>query len=245
MQESGGGLYKLIQVFVRHCFYSSASAHKNRPAGFSHEKCFENLLDTLDSNTELTLLLDTHFAKDEKHFVQKENRFPIVEIDAGEEGKSFLALLDYVLEQKYSDDTILYFLEDDYLHKEGWPLILQEGIELADYVTLFDHRDKYDQTIYPKLTSKIFHSESCHWRTTPSTTNTYAMKMGTLKKDLAIHRKYSTGVKISRDHKKFLKLGRRGKPLISSIPGYSTHCEPDFSSPTTDWASLFFTETVK
>lgn len=235
---------KKIQVFIRYCYYSSASAHKNRPEGFTHEKCFENLLETADRDkVELTFLLDTHFAKPQVHFVQKQSEFPVVEIDAGEEGKSFLALIDHVLSKDYSDDTLLYFLEDDYLHRKGWADILIEGFSLPniDYLTLFDHRDKYDLDLYGDLTSQLFHTTSCHWRTTPSTTNTYAMKMATLKEDLATHRKYSEGYRISLDHDKFLDLYSQGRRLISSVPGYSSHCEPAYSSPCHDW-SRYLTE---
>lgn len=237
-----------IEVFVRHCHYSSVSAHKNRPIGFTHEKCFENLLETTDfDRVNLTLLLDTHFPGQETHFVLKQNRFPVIEIDAGEEGRSFIRLLDYVMKQKFSKETILYFLEDDYLHKEGWVDILLEGFTLpkADYLTLFDHRDKYFLEMYQDLSSKIFYTDSCHWRTTPSTTNTYAMKYNTLKTDLPTHQKYSAGHRISLDHQKFLDLGRQGRKILSPIPGWSTHCEPAYTSPCQNWSRFLNREKVK
>jgi len=237
-----------IEVFVRYCYYSSASAHKNRPEGFTHEKCFENLLETLDpKQVNCTFLLDTHFAKPQTHFVQKQTKYPVVEIDAGEEGKSFLALIDHVLAQNFADDTILYFLEDDYLHKENWAQTLLEAFSLpeADYITLFDHRDKYDAPMYEDLEAKLFYTPSTHWRTTPSTTNTYAMLLKTLKEDLATHRKYSEGHRISLDHDKFLDLKSQGRTLISSIPGWSCHCEPAFASPCHDWTSLLNEKALK
>ncbi len=236
-----------IQVFVRHCHYSGASAHKRRSPGFSHEKCHENLMATADlSKVDFTFLLDTHFAKDEPHFIEKQTQFPVVKINAGCEGKSFLALLDYVIEKQYTNDTVLYFLEDDYLHREGWADILLEGFSLpqADYITLFDHRDKYFLEMYENLQARLFHTASTHWRTTPSTTNTYAMRMKSLKKHLEIHRRFSIDRQISSDHEKFLALGKLGAVLLSSIPGWSTHAEPEFSSPCHDWGSLFCTESV-
>ena len=158
-----------------------------------------------------------------------------------------IALLDHVMDRKFSDDTILYFLEDDYLHRENWAETLLEAFTLpeADYVTLFDHRDKYEHEMYTDLRSRLFYTPSCHWRSTPSTTNTYAMRMKTLCEDIATHRKFSDGHNISLDHEKFLELGRQGKTLISSIPGWSTHCEPAFASPCNNWASLFLQESLK
>lgn len=236
-----------IEVFVRYCYYSSASAHKNRDAGFSHEKCFENLMETADfSKVNLTFLLDTHYAKGETHFIEKQSRFPVLKIDAGCEAKAFLALLDHVMDANLKDDTILYFLEDDYLHRPNWVEILLEGFTIheADYITLYDHKDKYSYEMYGQLHSRIFHTKSCHWRTTPSTTNTYAMRLKTLKKYLPIHKKYSEGKKISADHEKFLELGSEGATLLSSIPGYSTHAQPEFASPCFDWGSLFISHVL-
>jgi hypothetical protein len=98
--------------------------------------------------------------------------------------------------------------------------------------------------MYKDLTSKIFHTSSCHWRTTPSTTNTFAMRYSTLMEHLPIHRQFSSGQKISADHEKFLELGRQGALLISSIPGWSTHIESNLVSPCTDWEMLFQKRTL-
>jgi hypothetical protein len=219
-----------IEVFVRHCNFSAASAHKKRPLGFSRETCHQNLLDTIDSRVNLTFFLDT--ATEGDHFIQGR----AIEIKEGTEAGSFLRMLDHVEKLDLHPDTLIYFLEDDYLHQPGWVDILFEGFSLdADYITLYDHRDKYMH--YPKLKSQIFITPSTHWRTTPSTTNTYAMRFSTLKEHLPIHRRYSLGRKISADHDKFCCLGKKGAMLISPIPGWSTHAEKEFASP-------FFKETL-
>lgn len=220
-----------IQIFVRHCVFSSVSAHKKRPPGFSRQSCHQNLLDTLDSRASVTYFFDA--AKEGEHFIQKE---PHIEIREGTEAGSFLRLLDHVEKLQLHPDTVIYFLEDDYYHKPGWIDVLFEGFTLpADYVTLYDHRDKY--LSYPKLTSQIYLTPSCHWRTTSSTTNTFATRYRTLMQDLHIHRRFSEKRAITADHEKFCTLGRKGAKLISSIPGYSTHAEPEYLSP-------FFTETL-
>ena len=61
------------------------------------------------------------------------------------------------------DQTIVYFLEDDYLHRAGWADILLEAFTLdqADYVTLFDHQDKYTAPMYENLQSRIFRGHIC------------------------------------------------------------------------------------
>lgn len=230
-----------VEVFVRSCNYSSASAHKARPPNFSRKRCVENLLSScLSDSLRFTFVLDTHFPAETPHFFTQQSRYPVVTIDEGTEAGSFLRLLEYVESRSFSADTILYFVEDDYLHKQGWDQVLLEAFTLpfADYVTLYDHRDKYEDSSYEKLTAKLACTASCHWRVTPSTTNTYAMRMGTLARHMPLHRQFSTDRKISADHEKFCALSAQGSLLVSSIPGWSTHMEPAFLSPCVDWEKV-------
>lgn len=221
-----------IQVFIRHAVYSSISAKKKRPLGFSRETCYQNLRNTIDSRVHLTHFLDTATPGD--HFIKSE----AIEIKEGTESGSFLRMLEHVSALDLEPNTIIYFLEDDYIHRPGWVDVLLEGFTTdADYVTLYDHGDKY--TSYPKLKSKILVTPSTHWRTTPSTTNTYAMRFSTLLQDLPIHRRFSMDRKVTDDHNKFCLLGKKGAILISPIPGWSTHADPEFISPCIDWEHYF------
>ena len=87
--------------------------------------------------------------------------------------------------------------------------------------------------------SKVITTPSTHWRTTPSTTNTYACTMGTLKKHINIHIKYCDLVeKWTKDHDKFTHLWNEGSNLISCIPSYSTHVEGNMLSPTINWSKI-------
>ncbi len=229
-----------IKVFVRHCNFSSNSAHKNRPEWFSREKCWNNLKQTIDSDTEINVIFDGK--PNEEHFLSKSSKgYNLVCKQGGNDGQSFLNLLEYVYEQDIDDETILYFLEDDYIHKPGWTNILREGFDYigVDYITLYDHYDKYFLPMYNDLQSKILATFSTHWRTIPSTTNTYAMKAKTFKKHYNIHREYCDLVKgYTRDHDKFLRLWNEGSHLISCVPGYSTHCEVEYLSPCIDWSEI-------
>ncbi|MDE3047840.1 MAG: hypothetical protein KGI83_05765 [Verrucomicrobiota bacterium] len=223
----------VIQVFVRHCTFSSISAHKKRPLHFSKERCYRNLCATQDARVQITHFLDV--AHGGAHFLQPGQA---IEMAEGTESGSFLKMLDHVAAQNLHPDTIVYFLEEDYIHKPGWVDILFEGFSLeADYVTLYDHGDKYK--VYPKLQSKIFVTPSCHWRTTPSTTNTYAMRFSTLLADFSIHRRFSIGRKVTEDHNKFRYLEKKGRILISPMPGWSTHADPEHLSPCRDWEPYF------
>jgi hypothetical protein len=193
----------------------------------------------MDTNTHITVLFDGHPAPD--HFLyDQQHKYTIINTVSGNDGLSFLNLVNYVAEQTIASDDIIYILEDDYAHVQGWPDVLREGIELikADYVTLYDHPDKYFDAVYGQLRSQILCGPRAHWRTTPSTTNTYASLYKTFIKDIGIHREYcDLSIGFTRDHDKFLKLWEKGSTLISSIPAFSTHCEIPYLSPLIDWSN--------
>ena len=230
----------MIRVFQRHCNFSSNSHNKPRPDWFDREKIFDSFISTLDERVEYTAFHDSGNGEIEDHFLNTKNVNKISK-KGGNDAQSFLNLLNHVIEQNYSDDDIIYFLEDDYLHKQGWIDILSEGFEYigADYYTLYDHPDKYHLPMYENLQSKIIATPSTHWRTTPSTTNTYACRFKTLKKHFDIHVNSCDLVeKWTKDHDKFINLWSIGSNLVSSIPGYSTHVEGNMLSPTIKWQEI-------
>jgi hypothetical protein len=225
-----------VKIYLRHSYYSKNTELDNRirPEWFDKKKIFENLIRVTDwGKCEVKVIYDTSFGDDSHNFFGES--YNIIKINAGTEAESFLMLLDIIKSDNLEDNDIIYILEDDYLHREGWEKALCESLNgIADYVSMYDHADKYMD--YPDLVSKIFISESCHWRTVPSTCNTYACKNGTLMNDFEIHRKYSTENYngISQDHNKFIHLGSIGRKLVTPIPGYSTHCN-HLQSPIIDW----------
>lgn len=226
---------KPIEVFVRHCNFSKISYKKKRIA--TREECYKNFVSTLDPKlANVTLFLDTFYEMNGEHFLIKE-KAPFIEIKEGKETGSFLKLLNHVKNLKLSPDTIVYLLEDDYLHRPGWCGVLKEAFDNLpiQYATLYDHHDKYEPE-YSNLRSKIYYTASCHWRTTPSTTNTYAMRFKTLLEDIDIHERFSQTGEVSQDHQKFLALSNEKKrEIVSAVPGFSTHTEERYISPVVNW----------
>lgn len=230
----------MIRVFQRHCNFSSNSHNKPRPDWFDREKIFDSFMLTLDERVDYTAFHDSGNGEIEDHFLNNKDVNKISQ-RGGNDSQSFLNVLNHVIKQDYNDEDIIYLLEDDYLHKPGWVDILIEGFEYigADYYTLYDHPDKYYLPMYESLQSKIIVTPSAHWRTTPSTTNTYACKFKTLKEHFDIHIQYCDLVdKWVKDHDKFTHLWNMGSNLISCIPGYSSHVEGNMLSPTIDWSQI-------
>ena len=228
----------MIRIFQRHCNFSSNSVNKQRPEWFDREKIFDTLMSTIDNRVNYTALFDKGSGNIKDHFLSKK-KVNIIEINAGSEAKSFLSVLNYVNKQNYNDEDIIYFIEDDYLHRSGWVDILIEGVEMigADYYTLYDHPDKYYLPMYETLQSKIIATPLTHWRTTPSTTCTFACKFATLKKYFDVHIKFCSG-QYTKDHDMFTNLWQQGSNLISCIPGYSTHVESNMLSPLINWNKI-------
>lgn len=232
---------KKLWIINRHCNYSEISKNKPRPFWFSREKCYTNLVDSIkeykNADISLIVLFDGNSSE---HFVRKiEGAQEIVDISAKSGSKSFIMSIEYAL-NKASDDDLIYFLEDDYMHRSGWIDALFEGMTMNPngYISLYDHADKY-QMQYSELTLKLLLGEVSHWRTTPSTTDTFCIKKSTLQKAKDIMLKWSSlGLNYSRDHERCLDLWNNGYPLLTPVPGFSTHCESKLLSPLIDWENI-------
>lgn len=234
---------KPIEVFLRHCYYSKLQelADRERPKWFNKIKVFENFKKTL--NPELinyTIIYDEFYGSIDKTFLAKEENVEVIK--CGSETDSFLSTLDIIQSRNFDDETIIYFLEDDYLHRPGWCDIMLEGFTLnPSYVTLYD----FNHFIGTGFLCEIFTTLNTHWRAVPATTNTFACKYKTLLEDLEVHQKYSiNGVKnkegyyFSKDYDKFWELQEQHKYLVSPMPGWSTHCDSNHLSPIVNWEKI-------
>ncbi len=230
----------MIRLFQLHCNFSELSQNKLRPEWFNREKIFDSLMLTLDERVEYTAFHDSGNGEIEDHFLQNKNVNKISE-KGGSGAQAFVNLLNHVIKQDYNDNDIIYFLEDDYLHKPGWVDVLIDGFNYieADYYTLYDHPNKYYPELIDKFPAHLFATPTAHWRTAISTTNTYACRFKTLKKHFDIHIQYCDLVaKWVKDHDKFTHLWNIGSNLISCVPGYSTHVEENMLSPVIDWSQI-------
>jgi hypothetical protein len=165
-------------------------------------------------------------------------------VSIGHGAGTFNLALDHAL--TLPDDEIVYFLENDYLHKPGADIILQEGFNLgASFVSLYDHPDKY---ISPSSggnpycdggaeDTRVYLTDSCHWKITNSTTMTFAAKVSTLKRVEHTLRKWTSGTHPN-DFQMFLELRDMNELLITPIPGYATHGETAWLSPLTNWSEI-------
>jgi len=220
---------------------SDTGYNKVKPEYIDNEKCLHNFTKTFQDHD--ILVIADNISDKTTEMVEKHNVL-IKHVSIGHGAGTFSLALDKAL--TYEDDEIVYFVENDYIHKIESPNIIEEGFTLgASFVSLYDHPDKYmdpNRGGNPYCEggaedTRVYLSNSCHWKVTNSTTMTFAAKVSTLKRIESILRKHTDGTHPN-DFQMFLELRQNDELLITSIPGYSTHGETAWLTPLTDWSKL-------
>ena len=217
---------------------SDTGYKKEKPDYINNKNCFINALRTF--NKADWLIIADNVGDETKSLITQSNK-EIKYVNVGHGAGTFNLALDYAL--NLPDNEIVYFLENDYLHKPEADKIIEDGFELGfDYVTAYDHPDKYLNPFEggnPLCSgrseeTRLYLGQYCHFKLTNSTTITFASKVKTLKEDEDILRKW-TSETYPYDFNMFAELRQKGKRLASSLPGYSTHGETQWLSPLTNW----------
>ena len=133
-------------------------------------------------------------------------------------------------------------IEDDYVHRDGALTALQEIFRSgeADYVTLYDHPDKYGyETDNPYVSggekTRVFLTESCHWKYSVSTTMTMAAFVHTFRKDKNVFMRWSNGDILADSPIFFELVNFHHRKLLLPIPSYSSHCQNPHVAKLVDW----------
>jgi len=224
-----------MQVIYR---ISETGYPKEKPNYINNKNCFENALRTF--NKANWLIIADNVTDDTKVYLESKVK-TVNYVSVGHGAGTFNLALDYAL--TLDDNEIIYFLENDYIHKPEADKILEDGIELGfDYVTAYDHPDKYLNPfeggnpfcVGRSEETRVYLGQYCHFKLTNSTTMTFASKVKTLKDDEDVLRKW-TKETYPYDFQMFMELKQRGRRLASSIPGFATHGETNWLSPLTNW----------
>lgn len=224
---------------------SDAGYNKVKPAYVNNEACLKNFCNVFFDHIYDILVIADNCSDDTINMIKKYiDPANIRKVSIGHGAGTFNLALDEAL--RYDDLTTVYFVENDYLHKQGSPKILEEGFDLgSSFVSLYDHPDKYKD---PSTggnpyceggaeDTRVYLSKSTHWKITNSTTMTFAAKVSTLRKVEPILRKH-TDSKYPNDFQMFIELRQNNELLVTPIPGYSTHGETAWLSPLIDWNNI-------
>ena len=219
---------------------SDAGYNKVKPDYITNENCLANAVKVFN-DCEFSIIAD-NVSKETDEMIQKYvPKSGILYVSVGHGAGTFNLALDEALQ--LDDDEIVYFIENDYLHKPDSRTIIEEGLNFgANFVSLYDHPDKYMDPIdggnpYCKggaEDTRVYLSESTHWKVTNSTTMTFAARVKTLRRTESILRKHTNGSHPN-DFQMFLELRKNNEYLVTPIPGYATHGETAWLSPLTNW----------
>lgn len=222
---------------------SDAGYSKVKPDYITNEACLANAVKVFD-DCEWSIIAD-NVSKETSDMIEKyKSKDHILYVNEGNGAATFNIALDEAL--KMDDNDTVYFLENDYLHKPNSRAIIEEGFELgAKFVSLYDHPDKYlspEQGGNPYCKggaedTRVYLTDSVHWKITNSTTMTFAAEVKTLKENESILRNHTSGTHPD-DFQMFLELRYAKKLLVTPIPGYATHGETAWLSPLTDWSKI-------
>ena len=214
---------------------SDAGYNKVKPDYINNENCLKNFVKVFSKHiNDIIVIADNpsdELLNSIKKYIPTHN---IIVVKAGNGAVTFNIALDIALQ--FNDREIVYFVENDYLHREGSDVILMEGISMgAHFVSLYDHPDKYvNATSGGGETTKLFLSKNSHWKITASTTMTFASTVSVLKKVEPILRKHTIG-EHPYDYEMFSELRSMTYSLLTPIPSYSTHGETAYLAPFIDW----------
>ena len=225
-----------------HIFYShynvEGKGYKFRPSWFDYESCFVNFLSTIQGkNVDLHLMMDGNL---EDNFISKyKQHFTHHKINGGDMVKAAMHMYSIVksMENEIGDKDLLYFIENDYLHVDKWYneiINLFSTFQGLNYATLYDHNDKYiHDHLYGDLVSKIFSTDTLHWRTVPNTCGSYVVSKKVFFED------YNDHTTVIGDANKWAFLNEtKGRFILSPIPGLSTHCMETLMSPCINWEEI-------
>lgn len=220
-----------FHVFYRYCDKkTTTNLH-----GITKRQCLDNFLNVFGLEN-LTIIADN--CSDPPVFSKGPT---VLKTSLGNAG-ALKKALELALE--LPDEDIVYLVEDDFLHIPGSKDLIKQGLEKADYVSLYDHADKYLKGPNPYVTdlgerSNIFVTKSSHWKLTNSTVQTFAAKVKTLKEDKDILWRYNFRGETPDSFATFCDLRlQKNRTIATTIPGRSTHCHTPWESPFIDWKGL-------
>ena len=232
-----------MKVFYRLSNFE-ASTPKKKISNATKQHCLLNCISEFGSDS-ITVFGDSLNEETEEFVKSTDVSYIPVKYSSG--AGTFMHAFNEAL--KLEDDEVVYFLEDDFLHLPGSKSTLLEAVSTYNaYVTLYDHPDKYVDPAFggnPQVqdggeVTKLIKTASSHWKITNSTVMTFAARVSRLKADRELMKSAAERYpKMTDSYWFFTQLSQTvGVPVLSSVPGLSTHCEKDWLSPFTDWEKV-------
>jgi hypothetical protein len=226
------------------------------PEYFNNKNCLDNFIKNFPVNSKEELVIIADNVKDETFIWLSSYGCEVERTSLGNSHSFDYAYTRAISENK--NEEIIYFVENDYLHRNGSRNALLEGFNYckADYINLYDSPERYkkhfninyNQEIdfqfenFKNCKSEIIFGLNNYWRTVNTATMTFASKVETLKQDQYVFKSAVLSLttegypyrKIPGDYELFCTLvDVKNRIMLTPIPGYATH--GDLLSAGIDW----------
>lgn len=216
---------------------------KNKPSYVTKRECFLHFL-KIFHGYDIYVFAD-NISQNTYDFLQEHISCNKIIRTSLNNGHSFIFVYQFAI-RHFNKEEKVYLAEDDYIYTEDAPKIIEEGLDIADYSSGYDHPDKYINSNEGgpnpfikgggELT-KVMVTKNKHWKLTNSCCMTFASRIKTLLEDFPTFLKYcKTGYPY--DFKIFGELRQKGRKIVSCIPAVSTHGETEWMSKFIDWEKI-------
>jgi hypothetical protein len=219
---------------------------KNKPSYATKRGCFEHFLSVFKGYDEIYVIADNVSEETYQYLLSHLLPQNIIRTSLSNSA-SFMYSVDLAIRLFPDDSTKLYLAEDDYLYLPIAPKVIEEGLELADYSSGYDHPDKYMNHSQggpnPLIEnggelSHVMRTESRHWKFTNSCCMTFATTIRILKQDREVYERFCRE-RTPADFQMFCELlQHHNRKIVSCIPSVSTHGESEWLAPFIDWAKV-------
>jgi hypothetical protein len=211
-----------------------------RPIGYSKVNCLNNFLkacEYIKGDWNFRIVCDG--TRPEWLTIE-----PFIQLDNAGNAQSFWRTYKEALE--HPDHDWIYFAEDDYIYLPSAMAELELAIQNlgVDFITLYDHPDRYLNLPEHNLTDGrniIKLSGFRHWRTSPSSPMSFAASVRALRACYDLFDVWTNRDGYTVSWELFPRLqGLRGEKdygfrLMGPMPSLATHCVIDYLSPCIDW----------
>ena len=222
---------------------SNMGNQKNKIPYINDKKnAFLHILSTLNSCHELYVFADNVTDDLYQFFIDNYDSSKIFRTNLGNY-LTLMHVLDFAIEN-FNDEDSIYVCEDDYIYLPNALDVIEEGLQISNYSSGYDHPDKYinrdDGGPNPYISNggevtRVVVTEHSHWKHTNSLCMTFAAKLKTLKDD------YNDFASLgySADFQLFTNLRcKKDRICASCIPSVSTHGELEWLAKFFDWESI-------
>jgi hypothetical protein len=198
------------------------------------KKCYLSMQPTIDEN-DIIYLFNDNLSKNTVEYLIAHTKATVEVIDIPEHKITDRLHTHKLIENvarivnDSDEDEIHYLVEDDYLHLPSAINVLKEVFKVWDgYAITYDYPDRYSME---NFNCELLLGPTCHWRTNPSATYTFAGKTTAMKIALPI-------MQGTAPHNPTIEMFKE-LACVSPVPGLSTHLTKYHMTPLQDWKSVW------